>query len=105
MSERQTSASPASVKKKSKGGALKKETKAFVPEPSKFVNVLESSQRVKSITEDEFLENEKLETSSLMESASFSLSFAQKEAKRRKFHFILAFCSVFLVVVSTLVIN
>jgi hypothetical protein len=41
----------------------------------------------------------------MWEAASFSFAFAQKEAARRKFHFILAFCSVFLVVVSTLVIN
>jgi len=37
--------------------------------------------------------------------AAFFMSFAVTEAKRRKFHFVLAFCSVFLVVVSTLVIN
>ena len=37
--------------------------------------------------------------------ASFFVRHAYKDIFRRKFHFILAFCSVFLVVVSTLVIN
>lgn len=35
----------------------------------------------------------------------FFLKHAYKDIFRRKFHYILAFCSVFLVVVSTLVIN
>ena len=39
------------------------------------------------------------------EMAQFFIKHAYKDIFRRKFHFVLAFCSVFLVVVSTLVIN
>jgi len=63
------------------------------------------SGKDKGITEDDFLQNENLQQSNMGEMATFFMSFAVTEAKRRKFHFILAFCSVFLVVVSTLVIN
>jgi hypothetical protein len=49
--------------------------------------------------------NENLNKQDISEVASFFLRFALQDVKRRKFHFLLAFCSVFLVVVSTLVIN
>ena len=51
------------------------------------------------------MENENLNKQDISHVAAFFLTFASQEVKRRKFHFLLAFCSVFLVVVSTLVIN
>ena len=46
-----------------------------------------------------------MQTQSMGEMANYFLKHAYKDIFRRKFHFTLAFCSVFLVVVSTLVIN
>ena len=42
---------------------------------------------------------------SLRETINFSIRHSLKDIKRRKFHFILAFSSVFLVVLFSLVIN
>lgn len=41
----------------------------------------------------------------MKEAAKFFISHSNKDIGRRKFHFFLAFCSVFLVVCSTLIIN
>lgn len=46
-----------------------------------------------------------MSSQNLSEIGNFFVKHAYKDIFRRKFHFILAFCSVFLVVVSTLVIN
>ena len=51
------------------------------------------------------MEEQKIEDADTKEILYFFLVNAYKDIFRRKFHFILAFCSVFLVVVSTLVIN
>ena len=49
--------------------------------------------------------NEGMENQNLNQVAMFFIKHAYNDIFRRKFHFILAFCSVFLVVVSTLVVN
>ena len=51
------------------------------------------------------MQNEKMESADGKQVMNYFLKHAYKDIFRRKFHFILAFCSVFLVVVSTLVIN
>jgi hypothetical protein len=51
------------------------------------------------------MEREGVETQKLDQLMGFFLQQAKSEATRRKFHYFLAFCSVFLVIVSTLVIN
>jgi len=51
------------------------------------------------------MENEKMSNQNLKQVVEFFIKHAYKDIFRRKFHYILAFCSVFLVVVSTLVIN
>ena len=51
------------------------------------------------------MENEKMESADFKQVLNYFIKHAYKDIFRRKFHFILAFCSVFLVVVSTLVIN
>ena len=48
---------------------------------------------------------EDLDTQNLDQVARFFVKHAYNDIYRRKFHFVLAFCSVFLVVVSTLVVN
>ena len=57
------------------------------------------------MSENEFIENEKMESADSKQVMSYFWAQAYKDIFRRKFHFVLAFCSVFLVVVSTLVIN
>lgn len=57
------------------------------------------------MNEDDFMKNENLEEQSLLTSASFFLSHSLRDINRRKFHFSLAFCSVFIVVLASLVIN
>lgn len=54
---------------------------------------------------DQFIKNEQLETKDIWSYSSFFITHASKDVQRRKFLFFLAFMSVFLVVVSTLVIN
>lgn len=49
--------------------------------------------------------NENLEEQSLKSSIAFFFKHSLRDIGRRKFHFSLAFCSVFIVVLSTLVIN
>ena len=49
--------------------------------------------------------NEKIEREDFMNVAGFFVKHSYNDIHRRKFHFCLAFCSVFLVVVSTLIIN
>lgn len=51
------------------------------------------------------METEGLDTQNLNQVAQFFVKHAYNDIYRRKFHFVLAFCSVFLVVVSTLVVN
>ena len=46
-----------------------------------------------------------METQNLNQVANYFFKHAYNDIFRRKFHFVLAFCSVFLVVVSTLVVN
>ncbi len=57
------------------------------------------------VSETEFMQNEKMTNQNLKQVVEFFIKHAYKDIFRRKFHYILAFCSVFLVVVSTLVIN
>jgi hypothetical protein len=57
------------------------------------------------LTEEEFMERENLEPLNLKEAVKFFGRHSYKDAWRRKLHFMLAFCSVFLVVCSTLIIN
>jgi len=57
------------------------------------------------VSVDQFLQNEQMETQNISQAMQFFLQHSYKDVFRRKFHFLLAFCSVFLVVVSTLVIN
>jgi hypothetical protein len=57
------------------------------------------------VSVDQFLRNEQMETQNISQAMQFFLQHSYKDVFRRKFHFLLAFCSVFLVVVSTLVIN
>lgn len=61
--------------------------------------------KTRSVSETEFMENEKMESADFKQVLNYFIKHAYKDIFRRKFHFILAFCSVFLVVVSTLVIN
>lgn len=49
--------------------------------------------------------NEKLEDQSLKSTINFFFKHSLRDIQRRKFHFSLAFCSVFIVVLSSLVIN
>ena len=51
------------------------------------------------------MENEDMATQDMTQVAGYFIKHAYKDIFRRKFHYVLAFCSVFLVVVSTLVIN
>lgn len=51
------------------------------------------------------MEDEEMGSQDTRQILNFFIKDAYKDIFRRKFHFILAFCSVFLVVVSTLVIN
>jgi len=46
-----------------------------------------------------------MESADTVQVLNYFMRHAYKDIFRRKFHFVLAFCSVFLVVVSTLVIN
>jgi hypothetical protein len=57
------------------------------------------------VKEDDFMRNENLEEQSLRASASFFFRHSIRDIGRRKFHYSLAFCSVFIVVLATLVIN
>ena len=58
-----------------------------------------------NVSTDEFMEREGVSTQKLDQVMGFFLTHAKAEVTRRKFHYFLAFCSVFLVIVSTLVIN
>ena len=58
-----------------------------------------------SVSEDQFMLNEGMESQNLSQVSMFFVKHAYNDIFRRKFHFVLAFCSVFLVVVSTLVVN
>ena len=49
--------------------------------------------------------NEHLEEESFRATIEFFMSHSVRDIGRRKFHFSLAFCSVFIVVLATLVIN
>ena len=51
------------------------------------------------------MKDEDLSQQNLDQVARFFVKHAYNDIWRRKFHFVLAFCSVFLVVVSTLVVN
>jgi hypothetical protein len=51
------------------------------------------------------MKREGIEPQNLTEAAKFFLLHSYKDAWRRKLHFMIAFCSVFLVVCSTLIIN
>jgi len=62
-------------------------------------------EQTRSVSETEFIENEKMEAADSKQVMNYFLAQAYNDIFRRKFHFVLAFCSVFLVVVSTLVIN
>lgn len=59
------------------------------------------------VSEDQFLANENLdmESQAIGNIVDFFAKHAFNDIFRRKFHFALAFCSVFLVVVCTLVVN
>jgi hypothetical protein len=50
-------------------------------------------------------QNLDLDSQNVCSIASFFVSQAYNDIFRRKFHFALAFCSVYLVVVCTLVVN
>jgi hypothetical protein len=51
------------------------------------------------------MKKEGIEPQNLTEAVKFFLMHSYKDAWRRKLHFMIAFCSVFLVVCSTLIIN
>lgn len=51
------------------------------------------------------MKNENLEEESLRSTIKFFYRHSVRDIGRRKFHFSLAFCSVFIVVLSSLVIN
>ena len=52
------------------------------------------------------MRNEKIsDAQNMSQVTGYFVRHAYKDIFRRKFHFILAFCSVFLVVVSTLLVN
>lgn len=68
-------------------------------------NILNEQDQVKTISEQQFMEQEDMETQNLNQVANYFFKHAYNDIFRRKFHFVLAFCSVFLVVVSTLVVN
>ena len=57
------------------------------------------------ITEEEFVQREHLEEESLRSTFQFFVRHSVRDIGRRKFHYSLAFCSVFIVVLSSLVIN
>lgn len=57
------------------------------------------------MTEADFIKNEHLEEENIKESMKFFADHSIKDAKRRKFHFMLAFCSCFVVVLFSLIIN
>lgn len=59
----------------------------------------------KRVSEQDFMKREGIEPQNLAEAAKFFISHSYKDAWRRKLHFMIAFCSVFLVVCSTLIIN
>jgi hypothetical protein len=68
-------------------------------------NILNEDKSIKTISEQQFIEEQDLETQNLNQVANYFFIQAYNDIFRRKFHFVLAFCSVFLVVVSTLVVN
>lgn len=57
------------------------------------------------MNEEQFMINEQLEEDSLRATIVFFMTHSLRDIGRRKFHFTLAFCSVFIVVLATLVIN
>ena len=57
------------------------------------------------MTEEMFLKNENLEIKSLASSLLFFIRHSIRDVSRRKFHYGVAFASVFVVVLSVLVIN
>ncbi|CDW77763.1 family protein [Stylonychia lemnae] len=57
------------------------------------------------ITVEQFVENEKLENQKFCSSLQFFLKHSFRDLKRRKFHYCLALCSVFIVVIFSLIIN
>jgi hypothetical protein len=60
------------------------------------------------VSESEFLANENMDMdqqNNIGQLAGYFLQHAYNDIFRRKFHFVLAFCSVYLVVVCTLVVN
>jgi len=57
------------------------------------------------VSEKQFLKNEDIDEQKFCSSVGFFCKHSCRDIKRRKCHFCLAFCSVFIVVISTLVIN
>jgi hypothetical protein len=59
----------------------------------------------RKVSEQDFLIHEKIENQKFYSSLKFFLKHTGRDLKRRKCHYCLAFCSVFIVVIFTLVIN
>lgn len=57
------------------------------------------------MTEEEFLKQQGMSTQKIAHSLKFFCTHAYRDTKRRKCHFALALCSVFIVVLFSLVIN
>lgn len=60
---------------------------------------------VSSKSEQEFITEQGITDPSVTEASRFFIAHSYKDIYRKKLHYLLSFCSVFLVVVSTLVIN
>ncbi|CDW87905.1 family protein [Stylonychia lemnae] len=67
----------------------------------------QADQKIQShkVTQEDFMKNENLQELSLMACMGFFVKHSFRDVGRRKFHFSLAFCSVFIVVLASLVIN
>lgn len=68
-------------------------------------NLINLSDYIISISEEDFLHQQNMTSLKFYESLKFFLKHAYRDTKRRKCHFCLALCSVFIVVLFSLVIN
>jgi len=58
-----------------------------------------------SVIDNSFMNEKEMQKQSCGSLFNFYASFSYREAKRRKCHYCLAFCSVFIVVLSAIIVN